>query len=289
VWAEWSRTITPAICGGADPAGVGLSAFRFTGNAGFLPARFARVAFTGVLLSHHHVAIQEQGLISQPEEPLADESQIVSAVADSEPQLAESVAVPETKPAGGKRLRVIVGEVVETIVLTLVIFFVIQLLVRNFRVVGTSMEPNLHNGQYLIIDKISYRLGDPQYGDVVVFEPPNRPGEDYVKRIIGLPGQLVEIRNGQVFIDGQPVHEPFTVRPGSYSMEPRRVGPNEYFVLGDNRNSSSDSHSWGMVPRENIVGRAWISYWPPSSWGVITSDAPTSVTTLSRWLASLSN
>lgn len=228
-------------------------------------------------------------MTSLPEESTVDEVSIGSSLAASEPQAVEPSSLPGAQPIGGKKARVIVGEVVETIVLTLVIFFVIQLLVRNFRVVGTSMEPNLHNGQYLIIDKVSYRLGSPQFGDVVVFEPPNRPGEDYVKRIIGLPGQVVEIRNGQVFVDDQAVHEPFIVRPGSYTMDARRVGPDEFFVLGDNRNSSSDSHSWGMVPRANIVGRAWISYWPPSSWGVIASDAPTSITTLSRWLASLSN
>ncbi|PWH16358.1 MAG: signal peptidase I [Ardenticatenia bacterium] len=193
----------------------------------------------------------------------------------------------EAQPASTKNVRSVIGEILETIVLTLVIFFVIQMLVRNFRVVGTSMEPNLHNGQYLIIDKISYRFSDPQVGDVVVFEPPNRPGEDYVKRIIGLPGQLVEIRNGQVFIDNKPLEEPYTVRRGSYSMEPRLVGPDEYFVLGDNRDSSSDSHMWGMLPRANIVGRAWISYWPPSSWGLITRDAPTSTTTLFYWLRTL--
>ncbi|MCS7259296.1 MAG: signal peptidase I [Anaerolineae bacterium] len=193
----------------------------------------------------------------------------------------------ETRSTGAKNVRRVVGEILETIVLTLVIFFVIQTLIRNFRVVGTSMEPNLHNGQYLIIDKISYRFSDPQVGDVVVFEPPNRPGEDYVKRIIGLPGQLVEIRHGQVFIDNKPLEEPYGVRRGSYSMEPRLVGPDEYFVLGDNRDSSSDSHMWGMLPRANIVGRAWISYWPPSSWGLITRDAPTSTTTLFYWLRTL--
>jgi signal peptidase I len=228
-------------------------------------------------------------LISLPEEPVGDEIALGSYHPDLQPEAIGPSPAPDAKPSSAKKARAVVGEVLETIVLTLVIFFVIQLLVRNFRVVGTSMEPNLHNGQYLIIDKVSYRLGSPHYGDVVVFEPPNRPGEDYVKRIIGLPGQLVEIRNGQVFVDNQAMHEPFTVRPGSYSMEPRSVGADEYFVLGDNRNSSSDSHSWGMVPSANLVGRAWISYWPPSSWGIIAGDAPTSVTTFSRWLASLSN
>ena len=210
----------------------------------------------------------------------------VSAVPNAE------VGDPEVAgaPSGGAQavkwasVRSVVGEVVETVVLTLVIFFLIQTVVRNFRVVGTSMEPNLHNSQYLIIDKLSYRFGKPHRGDVVVFEPPTRPGEDYVKRVIALPGELVEITRGQVLVNGQLIDEPYTVRPGSYSMEARRVGAEELFVLGDNRNSSSDSHTWGMLPEGKLVGRAWVSYWPPSQWGVIRRDIPTEAATLSHWL-----
>ena len=224
-----------------------------------------------------------------PEENVGADVSLGPYVPGLQPDAVEPSPAGETKSANRKNVRAVVVEVVETIVLTLVIFFVIQALVRNFRVVGTSMEPNLHNGQYLIIDKVSYRLGDPVSGDVVVFEPPNRPGEDYVKRIIGLPGQLVEIRNGLVFIDNNLLDEPYTVRSASYSMDARRVGMDEYFVLGDNRNSSSDSHSWGMVPRTNLVGKAWICYWPPNSWGIIGRDAPTSATTLPQWLGSASN
>jgi signal peptidase I len=181
----------------------------------------------------------------------------------------------------------VLREVVETIVLTVIIFFLIQTVVRNFRVVGTSMEPNLHDSQYLIVDKISYRLGEPRRGDVIVFEPPNRPGEDYVKRVIGRSGELVEVQNGQVFINNQPLDEPYVVYPGSYSMSPRRVGPSELFVLGDNRNSSSDSHNWGMLSKDKVVGKAWISYWPPSQWGVIPRDAPAVSATVSHLLEGL--
>lgn len=181
----------------------------------------------------------------------------------------------------------VLREVAETIILTVIIFLLIQTVVRNFRVVGTSMEPNLRDSQYLIVDKISYRLGEPQPGDVIVFEPPNRPGEDYVKRVIGVPGDLVEIRNGQVFINNGPLDEPYIAYPASYSMSPRRVGPNELFVLGDNRNSSSDSHNWGMLSEDNLVGKAWISYWPPSRWGVIPRDAPAASATVGRLLEDL--
>ena len=202
---------------------------------------------------------------------------------------------PEESGQGWKTAWAVIREVGETILLTLIIFLLIQTVIRNFRVVGTSMVDNLHNGQYLIIDKLSYNplidetlgIGGPQRGDVIVFEPPNRPGEDYVKRIIGLPGETVEIRNGQVFIDGQPMTEPFIPGPMSYTMRPQVVPEGTVFVLGDNRNNSNDSHNWGVLPIENIVGRAWLSYWPPESWGTIPRDAPTEEATLKHFLSEL--
>jgi signal peptidase I len=184
-------------------------------------------------------------------------------------------------------VKTIIREILETVILTVIIFFLIQTVVRNFRVVGTSMEPNLHSSQYLIVDKISYRLGEPQRGDVIVFEPPNKPGEDYVKRVIGVSGDLVEIRSGKVFINNEAVEESYVVYPGSYSMSPRRVGTNELFVLGDNRNSSSDSRSWGMLSQDKVVGKAWISYWPPNYWGLIPRNAPAASATVGHLLENL--
>jgi len=227
-------------------------------------------------------------LSSLPDNQLSEEATVhpyAEAPEAKEPAAPEAPPVEAPRPVNWSSVKTVVKEVIETVVLTLVIFFLIQTVVRNFRVVGTSMEPNLHNGQYLIIDKLSYRFGKPQQGDVVVFEPPNRPGEDYVKRVIGLPGDLVEIRPGEVLVNGVPLVEPWVVRPGSYYMAPVRVGPDEYFVLGDNRNSSSDSHSWGDVPAGNIVGRALVCYWPPSEWGLVTRVAPTVSTTLYAWLS----
>ncbi len=202
----------------------------------------------------------------------------------------------EEKPSGWKTAWAVVREVGETIILTLIIFFLIQTVIRNFRVVGTSMVDNLHDGQYLIIDKLSYNsfvndvlnMGGPQRGDVIVFEPPNRPGEDYVKRIIGLPGEMVEIKAGQVFINGNPLAEPFQPMPGTYTMPNAVTVPDgQVFVLGDNRNNSNDSHNWGTLPLGNIVGRAWLSYWPPSEWGVIPRDEPTEQATLKHFLNEL--
>jgi signal peptidase I len=202
----------------------------------------------------------------------------------------------EEKPSGWRTAWAVVREVGETIILTLVIFFLIQTVIRNFRVVGTSMVNNLHDGQYLIIDKLSYSwlvidilgMGGPQRGDVIVFEPPNRPGEDYVKRIIGLPGEKVEIRSGQVFVNGERLDEPFQPIQGSYTMSnPVIVPEGQVFVLGDNRNNSNDSHNWGTLPMGNIVGRAWLSYWPPAEWGVIPRDEPTEQATLKHFLNEL--
>lgn len=207
----------------------------------------------------------------------------------------EDVPPEEEKSSGWKTAWAVLREVGETIILTLIIFFLIQTVIRNFRVVGTSMVNNLHDGQYLIIDKFSYNpwltqyfgVGGPQRGDVIVFEPPNRPGEDYVKRIIGLPGETVEVRRGQVFINGQPLAEPFQPNPGSYNANPVVVPPGSVFVLGDNRNNSNDSHNWGPLPIEKIVGRAWVSYWPPSEWGVIPRDKPTEQATLKHLINEL--
>jgi len=129
------------------------------------------------------------------------------------------------------------------------------------------MEPNLHDGQYLVISKLTYWFQSPTRGDVVVFHPPTHMEEDYIKRIIGLPGETVEIRIGQVWIDGLPLVEPYITDLGSYSGS-WTLATDEYFVLGDNRRNSDDSHRWGVLPRDNIVGKSWLCYWPPEQWGL---------------------
>jgi len=213
---------------------------------------------------------------------------LIDFLATEKEQLTFKPITPLPPDSTWKTLWAIVREVGETIILTLIIFMLIQLVIRNFRVVGTSMVDNLHDGQYLIIDKVMYNpiltdvfgIGGLSRGDVIVFVPPNRPEDDYVKRIIGLPGETVEVINGQIYINGQLLAEPFQPRTGSYTMPPVTVEPGRIFVLGDNRNNSNDSHNWGTLPIENIVGRAWISYWPPSEWGTIPRDRPSSEATL---------
>ncbi|HIC93572.1 MAG TPA: signal peptidase I [Anaerolineae bacterium] len=160
-------------------------------------------------------------------------------------------------------------DTIETVLLTLIIFFLVRAFVQNFRIEGTSMEPNLHHGQYLVINKLAYRLHPPVRGDIIVFRYPHNPKRDFIKRVIGLPGERVEVKGGRVFINGQELDEPYPLKAGTYSWGPRILGPDEYFVLGDNRSNSSDSHSWGALPRANIIGKAWVCYWPPRYWGLI--------------------
>ncbi len=167
-------------------------------------------------------------------------------------------------------VRLLLREIVETVVLALLIFSLIRVVVQNFRIEGFSMEPNLHQGQYLIVNKAVYRwMHEPERGDIVVFEYPRAPDRDFIKRVIGLPGETVEVRDGTVFINGVMLDEPYLSEHTRANVAPRTLGPGEYFVLGDNRDNSSDSRSWGPLPQENIIGKAWISYWPPRFWGAI--------------------
>lgn len=163
-------------------------------------------------------------------------------------------------------------ELVETVLLTLVIFFMIRFAIENYRIEGYSMEPNFHDGQFLLVNKINYLIGHPQRGDVIVFRypysQPNNP-KNYIKRIIGLPGEKVQVTNGKVYVNDVRMDEPFPFNHAAYDWGPVTVGPDEYFVLGDNRPESSDSHSWGLLPARNIIGKAWVSYWPPQEWGVV--------------------
>jgi signal peptidase I len=162
----------------------------------------------------------------------------------------------------------LVREVIETIVLTALMFAVIRFAVQNFNIDGMSMEPSLHNGELILVDKWSYLFHAPQRGDVVVFIAPRTPSQDYIKRIIGLPGDVITIQGTTVFVDGVKLNETYVdpARQGNpyafkriYNLV---VPPNEYWVMGDNRAGSCDSRGFGFVPRQNIIGRAALVYWP---------------------------
>jgi signal peptidase I len=164
-----------------------------------------------------------------------------------------------------KRYR-LVREVIETIVLTVLMFLVIRLAVQNFNIDGHSMEPSLHDTELILVDKWSYHFHTPARGDVIVFVAPPNPSQDYIKRIIGLPGDVITIQDTRVIVNGKPLKE-FYVKPENQgnpyaSFANRVVPPDSYFVLGDNRDGSSDSRDWGCLPRQNIIGRAALVYWP---------------------------
>src|SRR5437588_2699899 len=164
-----------------------------------------------------------------------------------------------------KRYR-LAREIIETVVLTVLMFLVIRLAVQNFNVDGMSMEPNLHNQELILVDRWSYLFRAPTRGDIIVFVAPPQPNTDYVKRIIGLPGDVVTVHGTTVIVNGKTLDNAFVAsnREGNPfpSFTDLIIPANTYFVLGDNRGGSSDSRAWGCVPRQNFIGRAALVYWP---------------------------
>lgn len=159
-------------------------------------------------------------------------------------------------------------DILETLIFSLLLFLAIDAISARIRVDGLSMAPTLKDGEFVLVNKLAYKLGQPQQGDVIVFHFPRDPEQDYIKRIIGLPGDFVRIENGQVFVNNVALDEPYIAETPDYQSE-WSVPEATLFVLGDNRNNSSDSHSWGPVPMEQVVGKALFVYWPPADWGVI--------------------
>lgn len=172
-------------------------------------------------------------------------------------------------------------DLVETVVMAMAVFVIIYLfLFQPHQVKGSSMLPNFHDGEYILTDKISYRLKEPKRGDVVIFRAPRNEEYDYIKRIVGLPGDTFKIENGKTFVNNNPLNEiylpsDYITLPGKFYKEGDAfaIPQDQYFVLGDNRSHSSDSREWGLVPKENIVGKAWLRYWPTNRFGVIPEVA----------------
>ena len=182
-------------------------------------------------------------------------------------------------------------ELFEAALIGIFVFIAIQVAVANFRVEGSSMRPTLSPGHYLMVNKLVYyqldteRLGKiipfwqpeqrkmihairpPQRGDVIVFDYPLEPDRQFVKRIIGEPGDLVAITEGRVSVNNRVLDEPYLAFLGRTHMHAVRLAGDEYFVLGDNRNGSRDSRHWGPLPKDNIIGKVWAIYWPRSAWG----------------------
>ena len=177
-------------------------------------------------------------------------------------------------------------EILEAVLLALVVLIVLQATVRNFKVEGSSMAPTLESGQFLVVDQASFLKFDrerlsrvvpfwkvddaepefvftpPDRGEIIVFQYPRDTTKDFVKRVLGLPGETVEVRSGTVYVNGEAIREQYLRRLDGSSVPPLILGEKEYYVIGDNRRNSNDSRAWGAVPEENIVGRVWLVYWP---------------------------
>lgn len=157
---------------------------------------------------------------------------------------------------------------VQSVVVTILLAFLIRFFVlQPFVVEGSSMEPNFHNNQYIIIDKLTYRFREPKRGEVIVFHPPTEPSQNYIKRIIGLPGETIAISNGDVFVNGKKLDENYLGNQNHKTdqfatKEPVILGQEEYFVMGDNRGHSSDSREWGKLKKSEFEGRTWFIMFP---------------------------
>ncbi len=180
----------------------------------------------------------------------------------------------------------VLREIIEAVVLAVVVFMLLQATVRNFKVDGSSMDPTLMDGEFLLVNRLVYlridrerlarivpfwrvREESPRYaihapkrGEIIVFQFPLDPNKDFVKRVVGLPGETIEMRDGRVFVNGGLLEEPYLTVKDRSNAAPVRLKEGEYYVLGDNRSHSNDSRSWGAVPEANLRGKVWMVYWP---------------------------
>lgn len=183
--------------------------------------------------------------------------------------LDQEAQAAETVPAGGKtKWTRFALDMLETLVLAVVLFVIINTVSARVRVDGISMRPTLEDGEFVLVSKLSYVLGEVKRGDIIVFHFPLNPDEELIKRVIGLPGDRVTVREGRVYVNGQMLHEPYIAQSPLYDGE-WVVGEDALFVLGDNRNNSNDSKDWGLLPAKEVVGKAVLIYWPPPMWGIL--------------------
>ncbi len=173
-----------------------------------------------------------------------------------------------------KRSSHLAREIIETLALTLIIFVVIHFAVQNYMVEGTSMQSSLNNGQYVLVNKLAYVFHAPERGDVIVFHWPVDTTKDLIKRVIGVPGDVIVVSKNTVQVDGMVLKEPYVSAEANPQGWRWVVPPNDYFVMGDNRQVSDDSRTWGFVPRSYIVGKAVLVYWPLNNWQLINTYSP---------------
>lgn len=176
---------------------------------------------------------------------------------------------PSENPKRGS-FRRFIKDILEIALISLFLFLSINTISARIRVESVSMQPTLFAGNFVVVNKLSYRFGEPSRGDIIVFRyPPDPELDPYIKRVIGLPGEHVLVEDGKVYINGVRISEPYletqTQQGGEWT-----VPQDGLFMMGDNRNNSSDSRAWGMVPLENVIGKAFMVYWPPEKWEVLS-------------------
>jgi len=167
-----------------------------------------------------------------------------------------------------------IRDIITPVIVALVIFALLQVTVGSFKIHGSSMLPNIQQDECIIVNKAAYFFHSPQSGEVVVLHSPLNPNSDLIKRIIALPGDTIEIKDGTVIVNNVPLVEDYIQEKPNYTFLSQEILPDHYFVLGDNRNNSSDSHKGWTVPRENIVGKVWFVYWPLQKWSLIKHYTP---------------
>ncbi len=203
-----------------------------------------------------------------------------------------AVANPIRQKGPRDKMRGALREIAETAILALLVLVILHAVLYNYEVEGASMEPSLYDGQRLSVNKavyfridtrsldrlipfvqwkenrLLYPFHPPRRGELIIFHPPSDVKRDFIKRVIATPGETVEIKAGKVYVNDVELNEPYLNETPSYTLAAQTVPEGHYFVLGDNRNNSSDSHIWGMVPYQNVIGKAWLCYWPVSKWGL---------------------
>ncbi|MDA0267528.1 MAG: signal peptidase I [Cyanobacteria bacterium] len=216
----------------------------------------------------------------QPESP-----QTPPQDSESSPQTAAAAnATTSATPSQWQRFWQSQRDNIRVLGVALVIAIVMRLWVAEPRFIpSNSMEPTLQIGDRLIVEKVSYYLHAPEAGDIVVFRPPPQlypygygPHQAFIKRVVAGPGQTVTVTGQQVYVDGEPLREPYIQAPPAYEMAPVTVPPGMLFVLGDNRNNSNDSHVWGVLPQSNVIGRAYVRFWPIAQGQFLAETAATS-------------
>jgi signal peptidase I len=190
---------------------------------------------------------------------------------------------------GNDSLKGFLRELLITLGLAVVIYLLLQTTIQSSIVNNVSMQPGLVAGQRLIVVKPIYNFSQPARGDIIIIHPPIEPEEEYVKRLIGLPGDVIQVTEGKVYVNGIALQEPYIKQPPQYKFGPCTVPQNNYFVLGDNRNNSNDSHTGWTVTGDKIVGKAWLRIWPLDKLGSAGSYSLNEQLNTGKTTAALSN